>query len=346
MKLILAVFSIIIFFLQTSDAQKMITIKNGCSYNGEVKNKQVFVRECKNQKILNIINSILSTISIQKNFDIYEADIENALATKFDNQRLIIVDPEFLDIIEEITGDKYASYLIIAHEIGHHLNAHIDKPSSLSPFWDELESDHFAGGTLQKLGILPVTIKNVTNLIAPQMSTSKTHPEWQARMKAAINGYCQSAFVETKKNIITGNKSNYYKIVDEEAKLEQVLNYNIYNKAHWLKNIRYKVSNKVIYKEYETSLYNGRDQSAYKMEKYNININSITKIFLRWHDPGEVEIETLVGSKIETLQNANLVPGLKPFHYFDNEDTITDDLNLMVKITTSIAKIQALSELK
>lgn len=178
MKCILIVLSILIGILQDTNAQKMITIKNGCSYNGEVKNKQILVRECKNQKILSIINNILSTISIQKNFEIYEADIKNALATKYDNQRLIIVDPEFLDIIEDITEDKSASYLIIAHEIGHHLNAHIDKPSTLSPFWDELESDHFAGGALQKMGILPVTIKNVTNLIAPQMSKSKTHPEW------------------------------------------------------------------------------------------------------------------------------------------------------------------------
>lgn len=340
-----------LFFLFTSlsynaSAQKLITIKSGCSYNGDVKNKQIYIRECKNTRILKIINDILSSISIQRNFDIYEANIQNAVATKYDNHRLIIIDPEFLNIIEEITHDKFASYLIIAHEIGHHLNAHIDKPSTLSPYWDELESDHFAGAALQKMGILPSTINNVTSLIAPQMTSSKTHPEWQARMKAAINGYCQSVFIETKRNLTLNERYDRLKISYEEKKLEQILNYNIYNKADWQKNIKYKVLDKKIFKEFETNNYNGKNQPVFRKEKYVITINDITKVFLRWHDPGEIEFETLTSSHIETIQNSKVASKLKPHQYFDNEDTINDDFNLMISIITSIGNIQRLSKME
>ena len=208
------------FLTQTLNAQQQITIEKGCSYYGETGKKQIYVTECKNTKVLKIIDDILSTISLQKNFDIYEANVENAIATNYNNHRLIIIDPTFLSDIETLTKDKYTSYLIIAHEIGHHLNAHIDKPSTLSPFWDELEADHFAGAALQKLGIQPKTINNVVNLIAPQFNPDDTHPEWQARMKAAINGYCQSASVELKRSISLSQKQDIIKIQAEEKLLE------------------------------------------------------------------------------------------------------------------------------
>lgn len=330
---------------QTLNAQQQMTIEKGCSYYGETGKKQLYIKDCKNTKVLKIIDDILSTISLQKNFDIYEANVENAIATNYNNHRLIIVDPAFLTKIETLTKDRFSSYLIIAHEIGHHLNAHIDKPSSLSPFWDELEADHFAGAALQKLGILPNTINNVTNLIAPQFSASDTHPEWQARMKAAINSYCQSAFVEIKRNIPLTQKLDLNKILTEEKQLEQFLNSNIYNKADWERNIKYKVINRKIFKEYETNLYDGKEQPFFKKAKDTIDIINVTKLYLRWHDPGEVAFETPDDMKIETLQNKEAAKQLNPNWYFDHEITITDDLNILLKLSSFVAKIQRLSEL-
>lgn len=334
-----------IFFTQILNAQQQITIEKGCSYFGETGKMQIYIRECKNTKILKIIDDILSTVSLQKNFDIYEANIQNALATDYNNHRLIIIDPDFLNKIETLTNDKFTSYLIIAHEIGHHLNANIENPSSLSPFWDELDADHFAGSTLQKLGILPNTINKVTNLIAPQFITGDTHPEWQARMKAAINGYCQSASVEIKRNIPLNQKLDISKIVTQEKQLEQFLNSNIYNKEGWERNIKYKVLNRKIFKEYETNLYDGKEQASFKKAKDTIDILNVTKLYLRWHDPGEVAFETPNDMKIETLQNIEAAKQLNPNFYFDNETTITDDFNILLKLSTFIAKIQRLSEL-
>jgi len=333
------------FLTQTLNAQQQITIEKGCSYYGETGKKQLYVTDCKNTKVLKIIDDILSTISLQKNFEIYEASVKNAIATNYNNHRLIIIDPTFLTSIETLTKDKYTSYLIIAHEIGHHLNAHIDKPSTLSPFWDELEADHFAGAALQKLGIQPNTINNVINLIAPQFNPDDTHPEWQARMKAAINGYCQSASVEIKRSISLSQKQDASKIQTEEKLLEQFLNSNIYNKSDWERNIKYKVANRKIFKEYEINLYDRKEQTSFKKAKDTTDIINVTKLYLRWHDPGEVAFETPNDMKIETIQNKEAAKQLNRSWYFDNELTITDDFNILLKLSTFIAKIQRLSEL-
>jgi len=330
---------------QTLNAQQQITIEKGCTYYGETGKKQLYVKECKNIKVIKIIDDILSTISLQKNFDIYEANVENAIATNYNNHRLIIIDPTFLTDIETLTKDKYTSYLIIAHEIGHHLNAHIDKPSTSSPFWDELEADHFAGAALQKLGILPNTINNVINLIAPEFNPDDTHPEWQARMKAAINGYCQSAFVEIKRNIPLTQKFDLNKILTEEKQLEQFLNSNIYNKADWERNIKYRVINRKIFKDFEINRKAWNETPHFEKAKDTTDIINLTKLYLRWHDPGEVAFEMPDDTKIETLQNKEAAKQLNPNWYFDNELTITDDLNILLKLSTFIAKIQRLSEL-
>ncbi len=322
-----------------------IAIEKGCSFYGEQESTEIYVRDCRNSKFLTIINDILSTASLQRNFEIYEANIQNAVATIIENKRLIIIDPEFLQSIENTSKDKYTSYLILAHEIGHHLNGHIDKPSNASPFWDELEADHFAGAALQKMGILPRTINNVTNLIAPQMSNSKTHPEWQARMKAAINGYCQSAYVETKRNIPLHQKFDLNKILTEEKQLEQLLNNNIYNKADWVRNIKYRVISRKIIKEYETNFYDEKEQTSFKKAKDTIDLKEVSKIYLRWHDPGGIAFETETDMKIETLQNKDASKRLNPNWYFDDEVTVSDDLDILLKISVLVARIQRLSDL-
>lgn len=339
----LLLFTLLIFHIKTINAQKLLTIEKGCSFYGEVESEQINVKECTNVKVLKIINDVLSTVSLQENFKVYEANIGNAIATRIGNERLLIVDPSFLNEIEVYSKDKFTSYLIIAHEIGHHLNNHIEKPSDASPWWDELEADYFAGSTLQKLGIPPSTIGNVINLIAPRMSNSKTHPEWQARMKATINGYCQSVFIEEKQKINSSQKINDNLKIQEEKVLETVLNSNIYNKADWERNIKYKVANNKIIKEYETNLNNNE---GFRKEKYTLNINDISKIYLRWHDPGEIAFETPNDTKIETLQGKVAVQRLNPNAYFDDETTIKNDFNIILAICKSVARLQKYSELK
>ncbi len=319
-----------------------MTIEKGCSYYGETGDANLYVKECKDLRVFKIIDDILSAFSLHQNFEIYEANIENAIATNYNNRRLIIIDPVFLSDIEAFTKDKYTSYLIIAHEIGHHLNAHIDNPSKSSPFWDELEADHFAGAALQKLGIQPITINHVINLIAPQFNTSDTHPEWQARMKAAINGYCQSAFVEIKKSIPINQKYDINKILIEEKKLELFLNSNIYTKADWERNIKYKVMNRKIFKDYEINLKDWNETPKFEKATDTIEIANLTNLYLRWHDPGEVGFD----DHIETLQSKDAAKQLNPNWYFDNEFTITDDFNILLKLSTFLAKIQRLSELQ
>lgn len=322
-----------------------MTIEKGCSFYGEQESSEIYVRDCKNSKTLSIIDEILSTASLQRNFKIYEANIGNAVATRYKNERLIIVDPGFLQSIENTTKDKYTTYLIIAHEIGHHLNAHTEQSKNPSPWWDELEADQFAGAVLQKLGITPITINKVTNLIAPEFSNSKTHPEWQARMKAAINGYCQSALVEAKRKILVTQKIDAATMLNEEKKLEQLLNSKIYNKADWQRNIRYKVVNGNILKDFETNFYDDKEHTTFRKAKDTINLKSVSKVYLRWHDPGEVAFETENDTKIETLQSPEASKRLNAMHYYDDDVTIADDFGLLLKLSEIIGRLQRYYEL-
>ena len=336
----------------------LLKIEKGCSFYGEQETAEINVRNCTNAKYLSIIDEILSTASLQRNFEVFEANIDNAVATKINSDRLIIIDPDFLQTIENTSKDKFTSYLILAHEIGHHLNAHTEQTKNPSPWWNELEADQFAGSVLQKLGISSSTINSVTDLIAPEYSQSETHPEWQARMKAAINGYCQSFYLETKRNIKVSKNIALSKISLVENQFEQFLNNKIYQKADWERNIIYKVLNGKIYKEYETNYYNGKDQKTFRKEKETIDIIQISKMYLRWHDPGEVAFETSsikyqsLSSEansptvnIETLQSREAAKKLDSQHYYDNEATISDDLNILLRISGFVATIQKYYEL-
>jgi hypothetical protein len=340
---ILLLFSFILTGIH-SKAQKSIYINNGCSFYNEVKNKQVFVKECDDIKILTIISEILTSVSLKQNFVIYEANVENAIATNYNNERLIIIDPRFLEKIEKFSNDKYVSYLIIAHEIGHHLNAHTEKNNNQAPIWDELEADHFAGSIIHKLGIDYKTFNNVYKLIAPQKGDiGDTHPEWQARMKASINGYCESAFFELKRTIKNDFKVDALAIVKEEKKLESLLNSKIYNKSYWERNISYKVTNGKIIRNYETSI-DDTENKIFKKEKEIIIIKDISRVYLRWHDPGEICFDA-DDSYWWDIQSKEVTNRLNPNWYFDDEVTILDDFKILLSLNESIARIQKYQEL-
>ena len=154
-------------------------------------------------------------------------------------------------------------------------------------------------------------------------------------------------------------KFDLKKMLSLENQLEQFLNTNIYNKEYWERNIKYIVRNRKILKEYETKFYDGKDQANFRKAETTIDIKSISKIYLRWHDPGEIAFETSTIKyenlfneansatvNIETLQGRDASKRLNPSFYFDDEVTISDDLKILLNISNLIGTIQRYSELK
>ncbi|MEI6312658.1 MAG: hypothetical protein WCP57_10395 [Bacteroidota bacterium] len=346
-KKLLALLILGIIFNNTM-GQKNITIDNGCSYLGELKSTNIYLKECTNPEILKIIDDILRVVSLQKNFEIYEADIENAMATKYGGSRLIILDPKFLDEVKVESKDKLSSYLIIAHEIGHHLNIHTERSNNASPWWDELEADHFAGAVIHKLGIEPVTMFNVLSVLAPKWSieqSKSSHPDWTARVKAAINGYSQSVFSEVKISIKSNQEGKLDSLISSQKQLELLLNENIFNKDKDEKESRYRVTDKKIIRNYETLYYNGQKNSTYRYASDTIDLKKVYKIYARWHDLGEFNFVKYDESEsFLYLLNPETRKQLPENWNFDDEYTLYNTFYITYSLNQLVAKIQRYSE--
>lgn len=343
------IFLILISYVTTIYSQKTLKIENGCTFESKLENNEVFINPCQDDKILKIVNEILGTLSLEKNFKVYVGNINNAVATTIDDERLIILDNSFLQKMETQSANKYASYFIIAHEIGHHLNGHLSNSSYDKVFWSELEADNFAGSVLFKLGIAANVINDVVTLIAPKYVNplKDTHPEWQARMKAGINGYCKAYFMDTKLKTSKLPKATASIIKGEEIKLEKLLNSNIYNRDAWERNVNYTIKNKKIIRYYETTYYDDKGGENYtEHDKFikqidTLEIKNIYNVYLTWHDPGRIGFEMANEyTYYWALQGLEAQKQFNQYDYYDNAITMYDDYLLLRNISNSIAKLQ------
>lgn len=100
-----------------------INIDNNCGYNYDFKKAGLKVNSPGNREI-DIIEEIFSYSGLPSNFILYEADIQNAIATIIDDQRYIIYDSDFLENVDKSSMSYWSSISILAHEIGHHLSGH------------------------------------------------------------------------------------------------------------------------------------------------------------------------------------------------------------------------------
>lgn len=102
-----------------------------------------------------LVNKITSLIGLKPNFILIPCpDIKNAAALLYeDNLRYIIYDKAFLDEIAKNVKSNWSNTMILAHEIGHHLNGHTLKSENKEVTRkEELEADEFAGFILGKMG--------------------------------------------------------------------------------------------------------------------------------------------------------------------------------------------------
>ena len=120
------------------------------------------------------------------NFEVRAANVSNAAAAIRGNRRLLLYNPSFMQDIRGATGNPWAGIAVMAHEVGHHLEAHTITPGGSNPR-DELEADEFAGNVLKRLGASLQDAQAVFRTFSSRGSS--THPPRDARLTAVANGW-------------------------------------------------------------------------------------------------------------------------------------------------------------
>lgn len=113
--------------------------------------------------------------------------VPNALAmVTGPNQSKIAYSPTFMNSVFQNYGGG-ATYGILAHEFGHHIDFHTTPPWMNNSWSRELKADAWAGCALAKVGLNTDQIENSLRAIAAFPSSS--HPNWPYRVNAVRIGF-------------------------------------------------------------------------------------------------------------------------------------------------------------
>jgi hypothetical protein len=134
-----------------------------------------------------IIQNILDAVGQRANFEIRQANIENAAAVAYGGTRYVLYNPNFINALDRRTGNQWASISVLAHEVGHHLKGHTVSGQGSQP-GTELEADEFSGFALRKMGASLADAQATMKLIASE-NASATHPGKANRLAAIENGW-------------------------------------------------------------------------------------------------------------------------------------------------------------
>lgn len=166
---------------------KIQNLKTGCNFN-EANRKEEITIYSPNEKELSELKEIVSYTGIPLNFEIFEADINNAVATIINGERYILYDTNLLDFANNSTHSYWSSISILAHEIGHHLSGHTLNQLSSDSHKSELEADKFSGFVLYKMGAsLEQAIQTMQKLGTVQ--DTESHPNKDKRIRAIKSGW-------------------------------------------------------------------------------------------------------------------------------------------------------------
>ena len=112
------------------------------------------------QFALDLCGKICRAVGLTQNFTVLSGDVDAAQARLVGNTRQIVYNEDWLRQAEIASGSGVPALVVLAHEIGHHLNGHtLDPiPADTIPLdglrfrlREELEADLFAGGITARL---------------------------------------------------------------------------------------------------------------------------------------------------------------------------------------------------
>jgi hypothetical protein len=233
----------------SSEAQSKISILNACSYYGEKNPSSVYTFNS-DVEASSALRLITDASGLATNFKIMAANIPNAAAIIYNNERYILYNQSFMyNISKKI--NYWASISILAHEVGHHLNGHSLLSGGSRPSI-ELEADKFSGFVLAKLGANLEEAQYAINSFVSEYA-SATHPGKSARLAAIANGWysfssnfknAQNQKIDIAKrpksiftNMILGkgktSESLYFKKIDKyQFKILSESGYEFFNKEY------------------------------------------------------------------------------------------------------------------
>ncbi len=141
---------------------------------------------------IDAINSIMGYVGLKSNFKIYRGDIDNAMATMVNNQRIIVYNKDLFTSLDNMDDSYWSTVFILAHEIGHHLAYSIIDTVDLLNI--ELEADRFAAATLYRMGADSVQVLSaISSRFISNAEDTDTHPS-KARRIAAVKESWYDAF--------------------------------------------------------------------------------------------------------------------------------------------------------
>ena len=144
-----------------------------------------------------LLSDILNVTGLQSNFQLKEANVLNFEASIAHRKRYILYNPSYISQLNKISHTKWAAMVLLAHEVGHHLNGHTIGKSGSTPEL-ELEADEFAGFVMYKLGATLLQAQEVMQYIA-KPEGSATHPGRNDRLQAIQKGWNKAAAADTYK---------------------------------------------------------------------------------------------------------------------------------------------------
>ncbi|MCI4644874.1 MAG: hypothetical protein MRY64_08845, partial [Hyphomonadaceae bacterium] len=175
----------------SANAQVLDSMEVGdtCSYYGEEVPASV-ATFASSSEAETMISDIMDASGLAPNFEIRSGGVPNAAAVIQGANRVILYNPAFMIQTRQQTGSDWAPVSIMAHEIGHHLNAHTLDNKGSRPN-RELEADYFSGFILQRMGATLTEAQVAMNALGDPRGSS-THPAKHDRLAAIATGWAKA----------------------------------------------------------------------------------------------------------------------------------------------------------
>ena len=161
------------------------------------------------EKILNLVTRILEVYNLDNTYVIQAcSSVENCVAAQRNGVQYILYNPDYMDDIRTlsftesdmpVSQGQWNHLMVLAHEVGHHMNNHLTNPLGLKPREMELKADETAGFILYQLGA-PDPETACSALRSPGVSEagSASHPPREERIAAFRKGWDKAAAKDNK----------------------------------------------------------------------------------------------------------------------------------------------------
>jgi len=158
---------------------------NFCQFDNLSSQPETLYTYPANDEFNGIVGRIVYDIGLSPNFQVLQANVDNAAAITHEGARYILYSADFMSGLQN-NSNEWSRWVILAHEVGHHLNGHALDDLGSRPL-RELEADKFSGAAIKRMGGTLEEGLAIYRKMSDYSST--THPGKKARIEAFINGY-------------------------------------------------------------------------------------------------------------------------------------------------------------